>query len=124
MERKVVVVGPITVWSRDEGEMFAARFEPLKLTSYGRTEEEAKRAVREHFKRFIRQNRKIGALETVLNKVEAKWYWEDEYPADSGLPIEYVDDPAEFHDPVEPADSAPKTIGGYTQIGREWAIAA
>ncbi|PKB71445.1 MAG: hypothetical protein BZY87_05505 [SAR202 cluster bacterium Io17-Chloro-G6] len=118
MERKVVVVGSISVWQRDQGKMFAARFEPLKLTSYGRTKDEAERAVREQFKRFVHANREIGVLEKLLDKVEAEWYWEDEYPSDTEAPIEYLDGPADA------AHAASKPKGGYTRVNSDLAIAA
>ena len=92
MDRKVVVLVSIKIAKRSDGEMFAARIPELGLTAYGRTEEEARQAVKSQFNRFINKYRELGAelLEKRLKQVNATWYWEDQYPGDDLPPIEYT----------------------------------
>lgn len=103
--RKVVVLVSIKTSTRTDGKMFAAHLPELGLTAYGRTEEDAKCAVRALFASFIDQYRSLGLLEKRLNQIGAKWYWEDEYPND-GIPIEYVTDANAVASTVAPSRPA------------------
>jgi hypothetical protein len=93
MDRKVVVLVSIKIAKRSDGQMFAAHIPELGLTAYGRTEEEARQAVKSQFNRFINKYRELGSglLEKRLNQVKATWFWEDQYPSTNDLPpIEYT----------------------------------
>ena len=85
--RKVVVKTTLSVETRGDGKMFAGRLTNLGLTAYGRTEEEAKDAVKLLFNKMINEYRERSILEKRLNGIAVEWYWFDEYH-DSDIPLE------------------------------------
>ena len=87
--RKVVVKTTISIETREDGKMFAGRLMELGLTSYGRTPNEASKAVKRQFHRIIDEYRKMGllVLEKRLNEIGVEWCWLDEY-TDADTPVE------------------------------------
>lgn len=83
--RMVVVETVLSIESRQDAAMFAARLD-LGLTGYGRTEAEAKSSVKDLFNRWVNAYRRKGLLEERLTDIGADWCWLDEYAG--GLPVE------------------------------------
>ena len=81
-ERTVVVICPVARAYNRRGELHAARFAALGLTSFGDTPTQAEQRLKKLFKTFIHTHRELGVLEQTLNELGVEWYWEDEYPAD------------------------------------------
>ena len=79
-DRLAVVISPVTMAYNEKGQLHAARFAELGLTSFGDTPGQALQRLKQLFKTFIHAQRKLGVLEQTLNDLGVEWYWEDEYP--------------------------------------------
>ena len=90
-----------TLWYHRQGDIVAARFEPLGLTAYGDTDDEAIEALKGLFNKFVAVSREEGRLEQRLLHSGVEWYWEDEYPAnkpsfeDTNLSVPHIREPLE-----------------------------
>ena len=80
--RRVVVLVREEIYKHEDSGTFAARYESLRLTAYGDTEDEACTELKKLFNLDINYYRDKGLLEERLNRLGVKWYWADQYPAD------------------------------------------
>lgn len=92
-ERTVVVICPVARAYNKKGELHAARFAALGLSSFGDTPAQAEQRLKKLFKTFIHTHRELGLLEQTLDELGVEWYWEDEYPADKP-PYEDMNEPS------------------------------
>ena len=74
-ERVIVDVAP-EVFLHEEG-MYAARIQPLGLTAYADSEQDAVAKLKVLFGALIATLRKAGILEECLNASGLEWCWED-----------------------------------------------
>lgn len=82
-DRLVVVRAMPEMTYNAKGELHAASFPSMGLTSFGDTPEVALKRLKRLFRAFIDTQRRLGILEETLNRLGVEWYWEDEYPADA-----------------------------------------
>jgi hypothetical protein len=85
-QRKVVVILSAEYEHERESGTYAARFRPLGLTAYGRSQEEAFRAVKKVFASAVETRRARGTLTSWLDRSGLDWHWYDEYEGDA--PVE------------------------------------
>ena len=81
-ERQVVVMVEEKMYEIKESGVFAARYESMRLTAYGRTTSEASVNLRRLFNQEIKYFRQKGHLEGRLRRLGVEWFWKDQYPAD------------------------------------------
>lgn len=90
-EGKVVVnITPEYLHNEEEG-IHAARIQPLGITAYGRSEEDAAEKIKRMFAAAVNAHRANGALEEWLNQSGLEWNWFDKYEGDT--PVEDVEIP-------------------------------
>lgn len=92
-ERTVVVICPVARAYNEKGELHAARFAALGLSSFGDTPAQAEQRLKKLFKTFVHTHRELGVLEQTLDELGVEWYWEDEYPAEKP-PYENMNEPS------------------------------
>ena len=77
-EGKVVVIVNERILVNKETGQFAARYDAMRLTAFGKTRDEAITKLKKLFKNEINYFREKGLLEKRLNKLGVKWCWESE----------------------------------------------
>ena len=87
---RVVIKTAIAIRQSAGSDIVAARLSNLGLTAYGYTEEEAKKAVKHLFNKFVNAHREHGDLEAHLNAIKVDWDWETQYDF-SDMPYEVTE---------------------------------
>ena len=85
-EKVVVLVTP-EITKHSEETIYAGKLPELALTAYGRTPEQAAQAVKDLFRKFVDEHRKLGKLKERLDQSGVTWWWISEYPAE-GIAVE------------------------------------
>ena len=82
MADKVVVPVHLDFFRNEKHSIVAAHSSALGLTGYGSTEEESQESFKRVFSAFIQVSRAEGFLESMLERIEVRWYRADESPQD------------------------------------------
>ena len=78
MPKVVVVMKPDLLIHKEE-KLVVARFKPLGLTAYGSTPHEATQALKHAYYLLITHLRKMGNLQSCLEKSGVQWQYENDY---------------------------------------------
>ena len=81
-ERRVVVIVKEDLYEQEARGTFAARYDSMRLTAYGKTAGEASTKLKRLFNQEINYYRGKGLLKQRLERLGVEWYWANQYPAD------------------------------------------
>ena len=112
---RVVVTSTVHIYENKNLGCISARFEALKLTAHGDTEEEALLGLKMLFNKEINSFRDRRKLVEWLDKVGATWKWQKDYPVDA-IPYEDTDKVDVVPVLQAPAASLPERKGSRREL--------